>query len=323
MSKQYFHEGPDSREKTTIAIVGGSEKGVSILKFLWGDPRARIVALADKDPEAPGLKLARELGIMATTNISKIFEFPDLEMVIALTNPSVLYLMRPDEKIEIMENSSLDFLMRLVRDRERSFEKMAELYQSSVEAFSAAIDARDAYTHRHSLSVQEIGLAISARLGLPQEQTELLSRSCLLHDLGKIGIPDSILLKPAALTDEERAVITRHPVIASKILEKIEVFQPLVPIILHQYERWDGKGTPDGLKGEEIPVGSRILYLSDAFDALVSKRSYREAFTLEEALAILKKASGAQFDPGLVEVLLRIIEEDRGFRERFFSGQRA
>lgn len=192
----------------------------------------------------------------------------------------------------------------------RSHSTLVKIHDGTIKAFSEAMDARDSYSHRHSVSVSQIAEKIALELQLPFKEIGLIKRASLLHDIGKIGISDSILNKPGALTDEERAVIASHPVIGSKIISNIHEFKNLAPIILHQYERWDGSGKPDGLAGEDIPIGSRIVYLSDSIDALTSKRTYRKAFSFNEAIDIIQDQAGTQFDPHLVEVFLNLLEKN-------------
>ena len=138
---------------------------------------------------------------------------------------------------------------------------------------------------------------------------DLIALAGLLHDIGKIGIPESILDKPGKLTKEEYEIVKRHPEIGAEILSSIRQFEEVVPAIRHHHERYDGRGYPDGLKGEEIPVMARIIAVADAFDAMLSKRPYRDALSLNSAVKELQRNKGSQFDPQIVDILLNIIPD--------------
>jgi len=482
--------------RTRLALAGAGKEGAYLLKFLWGDPRVQIMAMADKDPDAEGLQLAENLSINTTRNLAELFQIPDLELVIATRYAGVLSLMREDESVEIIGERTLQFLLNLVNDREerirkernltqtlalkvnelstigslvrsfasnldlatnvrsvvemvrpvmratacalifcdsnnseltlaaycgpdgyiadtvlvpaerelalaamnaqqvinipdlqqqpdlstrdfgnrgqfrgflgaplrvrdnvfgalclfntqpssyhdneitllttladevaisldnaRTYQDLNLLYQGFITAFSEAADARDAYSHRHSVAVGALCSRMARQLGWPDEQVALMEKAGCLHDLGKIGIADSILKKPGALSAEEKEIIASHPVIGARIVSQVNFkdFQSIAPIIRHQYERWDGSGTPDRLAGDVIPIGARILGLADAFDALMSKRSYRDAFDMEKSISILKAESGRQFDPELVKLIEILKNEDPDFFEPWIA----
>jgi putative nucleotidyltransferase with HDIG domain len=161
------------------------------------------------------------------------------------------------------------------------------------------VDSRDVYTGSHSQRVAQLSGRIAARLGLPEEEVELARLAGSLHDLGKLAIPEEILRKPAALSDPERLVLERHPQIGFRMLESLGV-DPVAEWVLRHHERWDGAGYPDGLAGETIPLGARIVFVADAFDAMTSDRVYREPLTHEQAVEELRRCAGSQFDPGVV-----------------------
>ena len=169
-------------------------------------------------------------------------------------------------------------------------------------SLAMAVDARDAYTGRHSDRVAELAVRIATRLGADDDQIELTRIAASLHDLGKLAVPEEILRKPGPLTDSERAVLERHPQIGSQMLETLGV-DPVAEYVRHHHERWDGGGYPDGLPGEEIPLGSRIIFVADAFDAMTSDRVYRSRLSEPEALAELERHAGTQFDPEIVAAL--------------------
>ena len=166
-------------------------------------------------------------------------------------------------------------------------------------SLAKAVDARDAYTGSHSERVGELAARIATRMGADAEQVELIRLAGSLHDLGKLAIPEEILRKPAPLTEAERLVLERHPQIGYRMLESLGV-DPVADWVLHHHERWDGAGYPDGVYGERIPLGARIIFVADAFDAMTSDRVYRRKLTTEDALAELQRCAGTQFDPDVV-----------------------
>ena len=166
-------------------------------------------------------------------------------------------------------------------------------------SLAKAVDARDAYTGSHSERVGEFAARIARRLGVDEQQTELIRLAASLHDLGKLAIPEEILRKPGELTESERLVLERHPQIGYRMLESLGV-EPIAEWVLHHHERWDGAGYPDGMRGEEIPLGARIIFVADAFDAMTSERVYRDPLSETDALAELERCAGTQFDPAVV-----------------------
>ena len=166
-------------------------------------------------------------------------------------------------------------------------------------SLAKAVDARDAYTGSHSERVGDLAARIARRLGVEEPQVELTRLAASLHDLGKLAIPEEILRKPDALNDAERLVLERHPQIGYRMLESLGV-DPIAEWVLHHHERWDGHGYPHGLRRDEIPLGARIIFVADAYDAMTSERLYREPLSPAEALAELERCAGSQFDPGVV-----------------------
>jgi diguanylate cyclase (GGDEF)-like protein/putative nucleotidyltransferase with HDIG domain len=173
-------------------------------------------------------------------------------------------------------------------------------------SLARAVDSRDAYTGSHSERVANLAAEIATQLGLPAEEVELTRLAGSLHDLGKLAIPEEILRKPAALSDAERLVLERHPQIGYRMLESLGV-DPIAYWVLHHHERWDGSGYPDGLAEDRIPLGARIIFVSDAFDAMTSDRLYREALTYHDAVAEVERCAGSQFDPEVVNAFLACV----------------
>lgn len=179
-------------------------------------------------------------------------------------------------------------------------ERNRQLLQSYFSTLAAALDARDKYTAGHSMRVAEYSIMIGKLSGMNEEQADLLYKSALLHDIGKIGIPDEVLLKDGKLTDEEFAIIRTHPVLGESILlqiEPIDAMADFLPGVRSHHERYDGKGYPDGIAGQEIPLFGRIIAVADAFDAMTSDRPYRNGMSHEKALSILEEGKGTQWDP--------------------------
>jgi len=186
------------------------------------------------------------------------------------------------------------------------YENIYENLFSTLYAFVETIEARDSYTKQHSTRVSSYAMSIARAIGCSQEEIDELNVSGNLHDIGKIGIPDSILLKPGRLTDEEYEVIKKHPVIGSNIIGHFNLWSLEEKIIRHHHERWDGKGYPDNLRENEIPFLSRILAVSDVYDALTSDRSYRKKMQEDVALNIIIENAGSQFDSEIVDVFLKL-----------------
>jgi diguanylate cyclase (GGDEF)-like protein/putative nucleotidyltransferase with HDIG domain len=178
-------------------------------------------------------------------------------------------------------------------------------------SLARAVDARDVYTGSHSQRVAELAARTARRLGLPDEEVELTRLAGSLHDLGKLAIPEEILRKPGPLTEPERIVLERHPQIGFRMLESLGV-DPVADWVLHHHERWDGSGYPDGLSGERIPLGARIIFVADAYDAMISERVYRRRVSPEEAIAELDRCAGTQFDPQVVAALAEELALDAG-----------
>ena len=203
------------------------------------------------------------------------------------------------------------------------FSQLEDLYIETLKAFIMAIEAKDPYTRGHSEKVTKYALAIGEVLGLSKEENDKLMRASLLHDIGKIGLKEDILLKPAKLSKAEYDIVKKHPSIGVQIVGSIKSLQEIIPIILHHHEHYDGNGYPANLKGENIPPGSRILAVADAFQAMTSDRPYRKALDTKLALKELEKKAGSQFDPQVVQAFLKMMkspnveEELRKIEEQF------
>ncbi len=195
-------------------------------------------------------------------------------------------------------------------------EKLERMSMQIVKALSSAIDAKDAYTNGHSTRVAEYSKEIARRAGFPKKVQNDIYMMGLLHDVGKIGIPDAIINKPEKLNDKEYAVIQNHPVMGSDILENITEFPKLSTGARWHHERYDGTGYPDGISGEDIPSEARIIAIADSYDAMSSKRSYRDVLPQAKVRAEMEKGKGTQFDPVYLDIMLTMIDEDTDYQMR-------
>ena len=194
------------------------------------------------------------------------------------------------------------YLGRL-EDEKRHVEDMAELHLRTIEALALAIEAKDHTTHDHLQRVRVYAIEIAKEMGVRGNELEALRAAALLHDIGKLAVPEHIINKPGKLTIEEFEKMKIHPIVGAEILERVNFPYPVVPIVLAHHEKWDGSGYPHGLKGDEIPLGARILSAVDCLDALATDRQYRRALPLEEAMNIVRFQAGKHFDPKVVEIL--------------------
>jgi putative two-component system response regulator len=190
------------------------------------------------------------------------------------------------------------------------YEDLRETYMRTIKALAHAIDARDHYTYSHSDNVTRYAELIARQMNVEMGYVEDLKDACQLHDLGKIGVHDNVLSKPGNLTQEEFDEIKLHSEKGAQILEPLRFLENVIDIVKHHHERWDGKGYPDGLKGEEIPLGARIMAVADSYDAMVSARPYRKVgLSQHEAIEEIRKNIGAQFDPKVVEAFLKVVNQ--------------
>src|SRR5581483_6562650 len=192
-----------------------------------------------------------------------------------------------------------------VEIEKRHVEQIASLNMRTIEALALAIEAKDHTTHTHLQRVRTYALEVAKVLKLDDEQIEALRAAALLHDIGKLAVPEQIINKPGKLTPEEFEKMKVHPIVGAEILERVAFPYPVAPIVRSHHERWDGTGYPEGLSGEDIPIGARILAAVDCLDALASHRQYRPALPLVEAMQKVKEKAGSWFDPRVVQILER------------------
>lgn len=213
------------------------------------------------------------------------------------------------EKVGLWAAAMFMVPLYLARFAFSKYAEQRELFFGTVSALSQAIDAKDGFTRGHADRVSRIAGAIARQLGLPERQIEQIELAGMLHDIGKIGVEDRILMKPHRLEEDEQMLMRRHPIYGASILEPSAALRPLVPLVLHHHENFDGSGYPDGLKGDEIPIGSRIMIVADAYEAMTSDRIYRKALGHDRAMEQLNRFKGIQFDPKMVRALEEVVRK--------------
>jgi putative nucleotidyltransferase with HDIG domain len=207
----------------------------------------------------------------------------------------------------IRKNKKLEQQATLLEDLLRD---LRESYEATLDAMVSAIESRDYETKHHCRRVQAYAILLSERIGVTPEALMDISYGALLHDVGKIGVPDSVLLKPGKLTEEEWATMRNHTLIGYKMISRIKFLKGAADIVLYHHERWDGDGYPYGIEGEDIPLGARIFSVIDSFDAITSKRVYKEAVPIELAKKEIERCAGTQYDPEIVRHFLTITDEE-------------
>ena len=197
--------------------------------------------------------------------------------------------------------------MALVHVSLRNYMKLRQEAQKTFENVANMLAERDPYTYEHSEQVEGLAEQVARVMHFSQDEIADIKAGALIHDIGKLAVPDRILLKPGPLTPEERAEMEKHPVIGAELLKNLEIYKNIVEIVRHEHEKWDGTGYPDGLKGEEIPLGARIIAAADIYNALTTDRPYRKAYSHEKAIDIMKDMHGTHLDPDVLDALFRVL----------------
>jgi len=206
--------------------------------------------------------------------------------------------------------SQMNLIRKINTELKDTYLKLEKAYMESIETLRFTVEAKDTYTRGHSDRVSEYSVLIGKRLGLSDKEINTLKVGGLFHDIGKIGVPDSILLKNAKLTDEEYSEIKNHPSIGSHILSNATIFKDALPVVKHHHERYDGNGYPGKLKGKAIPYLARIAAVADSFDAMTSRRTYRNSMDLDFVKTEIEKCKGTQFDPDCADAFLDILNNE-------------
>ncbi|MBI1962953.1 MAG: response regulator [Candidatus Rokubacteria bacterium] len=276
--------------------------GIELLqKVRETDGDAAVIVLtgaADVKTAIDSLKLGAYDFIMKPVNVDELLIAAER----ALERRQLLIERR--EYHELLERR----VVEATRDLASAYKELQETYRSTLEALGSALDTRDVGTEAHSRRVHGYALATAREHGVAERDQPDLAHGVLLHDIGKIGIPDAILLKPGPLTPEEWTIMRRHPEIGRALIEKIPFLRGAVPIVWSHHEKWDGTGYPRGLKGAEIPLGARIFMVVDAFDAMTFDRPYSKAKPVDVAKAEIRRCAGTHFDPVVVESFFRVPE---------------
>ncbi len=204
--------------------------------------------------------------------------------------------------------AQMNEIKRINTELSETYGKLEKAYLDSIQTLRYTVEAKDPYTRGHSDRVSEYAVLLGKQLGISEDDIRTLRIGGLFHDIGKIGIPDNILLKETKLTDDEYLQIKKHPSIGSDILCNAEVFNDIIPIVKHHHERYDGNGYPDNLKGENIPYLARITTVADTFDAMTSKRTYRNDLPLDVVKSEFERCSGSQFDPEMASTFLNLLD---------------
>ncbi|MFZ5631349.1 MAG: HD-GYP domain-containing protein [Bacillota bacterium] len=303
-------------EKSNLSLLRSQLKEFDVVEA--NDGREALKKVAEEKPDLilldvmmPGVDGYSVLSIIKNSEKTRFIP------VILITALSGL-----DEKIKSLEKGADEFITKpfdpmelLARMKNllriKKLQDELENTHNVVISLAMALEAKDDYSVNHSKRASFYAEKLAQKVYSTKANHERIRLAGLLHDIGKIGIKDSILLKPGRLEPEELRIIKQHPVVSEKICSSISVFEPILPYIRHHHERYDGKGYPDGLAENKIPLGARILAIADAFDALTSDRPYRRAYSQEQAMEILREGAGTQWDPVLVSRFYEITEADK------------
>jgi len=280
------------------------------------DPDAVIIAFLDREgPET--LHQIATLGVYdfigKPVNLEKLFflikKGTELHSLISTQRKTAQSFQEQNVSLQKQNTLLAKRIEESTKNLTRLYEDLRSTYMRTIKVLAEAIDARDHYTHSHSENVARIAKAIAHEMRLSAKDMEMLEEASELHDLGKIGIEDSILTKPSGLTPAEWEQIKRHPLIGAQILEPLTFLNTVIDMVRQHHEHYDGTGYPEGRKGEDILLGARILHLADAYESMRSARSYRKIpFSREEAVMEIRNNSGTQFDPKVVEAFLRAVD---------------
>ena len=324
----------DKEQRHTILIVDDEENNLQLLKRTFRGKYDILVAHNGQEAidvvHEHGDKISlivsdQKMPVMEGTDFFKAirYEYPqivkvlltghvDTDILVAAINDCDLYqyILKPFEPEElkiVAENGIKKYTM--ATDNEEYYNELRELFYKTIRAISSALDTKDAYTNGHSLRVTIYSIIIAKELGFTQEQLEEIEIAGLLHDIGKISIPTTVLCKNGKLTDQEFLIMKSHPVKSGKIVINIKKLATISEWVKAHHEKWDGSGYPDGLKGEEIPLVGRIIALADTYDAMTSTRPYRTALPHEVAISEVQRCSGIQFDPKLAEIFIKLSDK--------------
>ncbi len=324
---------------STILIVDDEISGLHTLESIL-DGQGYQIVMAQSGPEAlektrallpdvilldvmmPGMdgfevcRSIRNDPLLAEIPIIMLTALDDRKsLLIGLESGADDYITKPYDRYELRARllgiTRLNRYRKLLNERanlEEAHNKLLSAYDATIEGWSHAMDLRDKETEGHTLRVTELSEKLGRIMGIDEEELIYMRRGALLHDIGKLGVPDSILLKPDKLTDEEWIIMHQHPKYAYDMIQPIEYLRPALDIPFCHHEKWDGGGYPRGLKGNDIPLSARIFAIIDVWDALTSDRPYRPAWDRAKVMEYIKQQSGRHFDPYVVEQFIKMME---------------
>ena len=292
------------RGKYNILTASQGAEGLDVLK--QNIEKVSLIISDHKMPVMEGTEFLEKANEIAPDVIKILLTgFSDIEILTDAVNKCNLfqYIMKPfdpNELINVVESGIEKY--NLSSSKSLMMKDLRELFYKTIKSISATLDAKDAYTHGHSMRVTLYSLMLAKTI-YPDDEDFLqnIEIAGLLHDVGKISIPQRIICKPGKLTDEEFQIMKSHPVCSEKLVDNIKQLGPIGAWVKAHHERWDGRGYPDGLKGEEIPLSARIVAIADTYDAMTSTRSYRKALEHMEAINEIERCKGSQFDPELAQ----------------------
>jgi len=303
-------------EHDVLMAQSGAE-GVDLL----GQNSVSLIITDQRMPNMTGVQLLeKSLSIRPDAIKILLTGYTDVQALIDAINAGHVYKYIPKpwdaDELKLTVKRALEaFELKeqndaLIVELKAALSQLEELSTGAIKALADALDAKCDYTSGHSLRVSRFAVHVGRALGLPDDHLRDIELAGVLHDIGKIGVPESILWKPARLTPEEQEIMSKHPVTSAQIIGELKGLARTREYVLHHHEYWDGSGYPDGLKGEAIPLGARIILVADAYDAMTTDRPYRKAIGHHAALAELRKQSGTQFDAKLVDTLIALIGEN-------------
>lgn len=325
---------PSGNKKHTILAVDDEENNLSfVYRTLRNDYNILLASsgkealdfLAEYGNEISLIVSDQKMPLMEGTELFKRIsqDYPEIIKVLltGYSNVDILveainechlfqYILKPFEPEQlcmIVDNGIKKH--ELASSKTQILKDLSELFYKTIKSIAHALDAKDEYTHGHSMRVTLYSLALAKKLDLPDNLLEEIETTGLLHDIGKIAIPEKILLKPGKLTDEEFEIIKKHPELGEHLINGIGKLKLISNWLKYHHERYDGKGYPEGLIGEQIPISSRIIAIADTYDAMTSTRAYRPALSHEAAIEEIKRCAGTQFDPKLADIFINIGDE--------------
>jgi putative nucleotidyltransferase with HDIG domain len=308
------------KDKYSVSTAAGALDGLSMMS----ESPVDLVVMDIKMPKMDGITALQEIKEKhPDTEVVLLTAYASLETARdAIRFGAFDYLLKPFDKDDILQvvekglakrrsSAVLKIERDILFDRASYLEKQINearsnimmCYEGTVSALILTIDAKDHYTYNHSKRVAALSASIAQVLGVPKKTIKEIEHAASIHDIGKIGIDENILRKNGNLTSEESEEIKKHPAIGARIVQSVPFLEDAIPVILYHHERYDGKGYPEGIAGEQIPLSARIVIVADAVDAMMSSRPYRDALVIERVLNELRENVGTQFDPDVVDIL--------------------